>query len=120
MSIKYKIENTDKYLLVTSEGEDDNLQEVMEYAKAIITSAVENKSPLLLCDERLLRYKLNTFDTYELAKFASCHGSELSKFALVTSEANLKDAHFYETVTINRGLTVRVFTNLAEAENWLA
>jgi len=40
------------------------------------------------------------------------------KLAIVYSEAE-SDYQFLETVSRNRGLQVRVFTDFEEAENWL-
>jgi SpoIIAA-like len=39
--------------------------------------------------------------------------------AIVTSEKAARDLGFFETVSVNRGQTVKVFTDMDEAKHWL-
>jgi hypothetical protein len=119
MAIKHQIQNTENYLLVTTSGIDDNLVQVQEYARAVIEAAHKYQSLKILCDERLLTYNLSTFDTFELANFASQYAKFCRKIAIVCNPNSLEAGKFYETVSQNRGLTVKIFTDFSEAEEWL-
>lgn len=119
MAIKYSIENNEKYLKVTANGVDDNLSQVMEYAQAVIAAAMEYQSSKILCDERNLKYNLAVMDTYQLAEFASQYAKYCAQIALVCNKQSMKDGEFYETVSSNRGLIVKVFSSFKEAEKWL-
>jgi hypothetical protein len=119
MAIMHKILNCDGYLKVIASGIDDNLIEVQEYAQAVIEAAHKYQSINILCDERSLTYNLSTFDTFELANFASQYAKFCRKIAIVCNPDCLESGKFYETVSQNRGLIVKVFTELSEAEEWL-
>lgn len=119
MSIDYKIKYHNGILKITTKGTDENLEEVFEYANAIIESAFKHQSRLILCDERELEYKLTTLDTYKLAEYASSYSNHIVKIVIVCNPQCLPEGKFYETVTTNRGLKVRVTTDIDEAEKWL-
>lgn len=119
MAIEYSIEYKENLLRVTAKGFDDDLQDVLGYVDAIVKAAFEYQSQLILCDERNLEYRITTLDTFQLAEFASQYAKHLAKIAIVCNEKCLEEAKFYQTVTTNRGLQVKVMTNLEEAENWL-
>jgi hypothetical protein len=119
MAIHYTITPQDLLLRVRASGFDENLEEVMSYAQAVIDAAIANESKFILCDERELEYRLSTFDIYELAINAAAYSKYVVKIAIVVSENASQDARFYETVTVNRGLMVRIMTTIEEAEKWL-
>jgi hypothetical protein len=119
MAIQYSIETQGTLLKVVTQGKDENLQEVLDYAHAIIGAAVEFKCKKILCDERKLKYTLSTIDTFKLAEEASVYSAHTNRIAIVCSAKYLKDGLFYETVASNRGLTVHVTTDYNEAVEWL-
>jgi len=119
MSIKYQITNLDGYLKIVAKGKDDNSSDVKKYADAIIEAVKDFKSKNVLCDERELQYSLSITDTYQLAEYISQHSSHLIKVAIVCNSKYFDDARFYETVATNRGMQIKVYTNIEEAETWL-
>jgi hypothetical protein len=119
MSIKYKMQVQDDLLLVTTSGADDDLEEVKNYGLAVIDAAVQGKCKRILCDEVNLEYRIGTIDTFESASFIAAQAPYVVKVALVCNSKGIEDAKFWETVAVNRGLTVRVFQNIAIARNWL-
>lgn len=120
MAIQYSIEVQGTLLKVVSKGKDENLQEVLDYAHAIIGAALEFKCKKVLCDERKLQYKLSTLDTYKLAEEASVYSKHTTRIAIVCGVKYLKNGLFYETVASNRGLTVHVTADYDEAADWLS
>lgn len=119
MAITYSMSLEPPLLRVTASGIDDSLGEVQAYGAAILQACVESGCTRVLCDERELIYNLSVFDTYELARVTSELAPGLGKAAIVCNQDNVSDAQFWETVAVNRGLMVRVFLSLAEAETWL-
>jgi hypothetical protein len=119
MAIQYSIETQGTLLKVVTKGKDENLQEVLDYAHAIIGAALKFNCRKILCDERKLQYTLSTLDTYQLAEEASAYSTHTNRIAIVCSAKYLKDGLFYETVASNRGLTVRVTTDYDKAVDWL-
>ena len=98
-------------------------------AQEIITEAVQiikaQNCFLVLNDMREATIKLSFLEIYELPKtlrdiFASS-GLNVHKLkqALVVKK-DLKDFDFYETVTVNRGQSVKYFFDMDEARQWLS
>jgi hypothetical protein len=104
---------------VVSSGRDDDLAEVEAYSLAILKAALETGANRVLCDERNLEYAISFIDTYKLAEYASGMAAHLARIAIVCNPAYINDGKFYETVASNRGLIVRVTTNMMEAIEWL-
>ena len=78
----------------------------------------------MLSDYRQAELDLSTLDIYLtprlLAEALAPHGVRASsiKRAIVVS-GNLKDFHFFETVTLNTGQDLRMFQDMDAARKWL-
>jgi hypothetical protein len=120
MAIAYSFEVENDLLKATASGKDETLEEVMDYGMAIIHAAIVNKCQKVLCDETGLEYSLGTFESFESAKFISENAPDVAKVAIVCNPRFIGDAAFWETVAVNRGLQVKFFKNLRDAEEWLA
>ncbi len=119
MSIQYVLKPESDLLTVKTRGFDENLQEVEQYGLAILEACQEGNYSRVLCDETELEYRLGTLDTYQSAVFLASYAPRLIKAAIVCNEKFVSDAHFWETVAANRGLTVRVFKDVESARHWL-
>lgn len=119
MSIEYQMQVQGDLLLVETSGADDNLDEVKNYGMAVIRAALEGKCRRILCDELNLEYRLGTVDTFESAQFIASQAPHVAKIAIVCSLQSSADAAFWETVAVNRGLSVCMFHDRAEAAKWL-
>jgi hypothetical protein len=119
MSIQYSLKPEGDLLTVKTRGFDENLQEVEQYGLAVLEACKEGSYSRVLCDETELEYRLGTLDTYQSAVFLANHAPRLIKAAIVCNEKFVKDAQFWETVAVNRGLTVRVFKGIGSAREWL-
>lgn len=119
MAITFTIEQTESMMRVIAWGKDDNLEQVKEYGMAILMAAISSGCTKVLCDELQLVYSLGTFDTFESARFISEYAPNIAKVAIACKPDQIDDATFWETVASNRGLFVRVFKTLHEAEEWL-
>jgi hypothetical protein len=119
MAITYHIEIEKPLLRVTASGKDENLEQVIEYGMAVVNAAFSSGCTKVLCNEQELEYSLGTIDTFESARFISEAAPGVAKVVIVCREEQIEDAALWETVAINRGLTVKVFKQLAEAEKWL-
>jgi hypothetical protein len=119
MSINYSFTNVNKVLIVKASGIQDHLGQVVEYGAEIIRKAAALGCTHAICDETELVYNLGTFDTFESARLFSQKAPAVSKIAIVCKKDQLEDATFWETVAVNRGMHVKVFTSLREAEKWM-
>lgn len=119
MAIKYNFAINSNLLRVKALGKDDNLGQVIEYGFAIIQYALSTGCSRILCDETELEYTLGTLDTFESAKFISENAPRIAKVAIVCKSEQIQDAQFWETVAVNRGVSVKVFKGMREAEEWI-
>lgn len=120
MSIFFEAEVEGNTLIVTTSGMDDNVQQVVEYGRALIRLAVEAEVRHVLCDERSLTYAIETFDIFDAARTIAEEAPKVGRIAIVCRPEFLGDGKFWETVAVNRGLQVRVDTDFERARIWLA
>ena len=120
MAIDYSMTVVGDTLRVKANGRDDSLTEVQQYGLAIVNHAIKAQATKILCDETDLIYALDTFDTFESARFIADTAPKIARVAIACGPNSEADAEFWETVAINRGLQVRFFPTVAEAEEPLA
>lgn len=120
MAIEYTIERSGDVVIVEARGFDEGLEEVLDYNRAIKERAEALGCKKILSIESELEYRLSIVETYELAEQLSDMARGFKKIAIVTGEDNQDAAQFWEDVATNRGIVVRVFYRLEEAEEWLS
>lgn len=111
--------NEGDLLFVEMAGFDESLEEVQEHGFAILNACLLGNHTLVLCNELNLEYHLGAFDTFQSAVFMAAQVLKLGKAAIVCNEKFTEDAKFWEMVSVNRGLTVCVFTDEVSARSWL-
>lgn len=119
MAINYHFTVKHDILIVEASGEDDGLEDVMTYAKAIINEGIKHQCTKIICDERNLIYRLSTSETYELAKNTAFAAPKIARTAIITRPDFKEIIEFWETVALNRGLNIKIFFNIKEATKWL-
>lgn len=119
MSIAYETTVENGMLRVHASGTDDSPDEVMRYGMAIIEQAVAHGVRKVFCDERELGYALDTLETFEAARFIAERAPRIARVAIVCAPRHLKDAMFWETVAVNRGLKVRVDSDYEASLAWV-
>jgi hypothetical protein len=119
MGISYITRVEGDTLFVKASGFDESIDDVRNYSTAILREGLLSSVHRVLCDETGLEYRIGTLDTYEIGKFLSENVSSLLRIAIVCNPAFVADAIFFENVTVNRGLTLRMFTDMDKAREWL-
>jgi hypothetical protein len=119
MAISFTIESNHPILKVKTTGEDENMQQVIDYGMALIEATILSNCTHVLWDETGLKYKLGTFDMYESAKFISEQAPGVAMVAIVCNPNQVDDADFWKTVAVNCGLKVKIFLTKEEALDWL-
>ena len=117
MKINFVIKDEDKYLRIISTGSCENLVQLKEYVLALQEAAVSSGQTRLLVDETHLEYTLSTLDTYNSGCFLAQLSPKPKKIAILCKTSGWNDAKFWETVTVNRGINVRVFDDPVSAES---
>jgi hypothetical protein len=119
MPIKYRIRKGKELLRVVSSGVCDDLNELKAYIVAIHDAAQEAGVRRILVDEGQLVYRLSTFESYRSGRFISEISPQPIRIAVVASREGWEATRFWETVAVNRGVPVKVFVDLHEAEAWV-
>ncbi len=104
---------------VTGDNSADN---VRDYLQAIHDACVERKCSVLLVEEHLDGPNLSTLQMFQIASEGSVRSRSVVKRAAYVDtnrEHAAADTQFVETVAVNRGMNVRAFATVAEAEAWL-
>lgn len=119
MAIEYQIQVQGSLLVVVAKGADESFEQATTYSAAVIEAAISSQCKKILCDERQLDYQLSTFEIFNLAEYASQYAKHVVKIAIVCNSKHLNDGKFYETVSRNRGMIIRVTSDFEEAKRWL-
>jgi hypothetical protein len=119
MAITCRFEYDGEILIVIASGQDESVENTLNYSKIVLDKIHELQCKKVLSDERKLKYSLSVFDTYQLAEKASDMVRGLGKVAIVCSKNDIGDGKFFETVAVNRGMRVLVTSEYQEALDWL-
>lgn len=99
-------------------------QDLYDALAAAVRLAVENRARRFLANCSEMQGGHSVFDLFELISSYDTLGFDTTGFkeAVLTahSPAGAADVRFYETTAINRGYTVRVFSDRELALAWLA
>jgi hypothetical protein len=119
MSYRLSITRKPTYLhaTVTGTNSEDN---VARYLGEIRRECAGRGCFQVLIEERLDGPRLGTMSVFRIAAEGSSRAEgQFKAIAYVDVNAKGKLMAFAETVAVNRGLPVRVFASVAEAEKWL-
>ena len=121
MPSSYELTVTQKptylHAIVTGTNSKEN---VTRYLEEIQRECTVRNCFRVLIEERLEGPRLSTMGVFQIASDASDRVQqpfEAIAYVDVNAEGDLMD--FAETVAVNRGLPVRVFSSVSEAEKWL-
>jgi hypothetical protein len=119
MTYKLTIRKEHDYFHVKVIGEN-SVENVNRYMEEVLQKCKDIDCTRLLVEEQLDGPRLDTFKVFEIAYEKSIQSRGLFKaIAYVDVNAEGDSMQFAETVAVNRGLPLRVFSTVAEAEKWL-
>ena len=108
---------TYQHVIVTGRNSREN---VVQYLEQTLRECTARSCFRVLIEERLDGPRLGTLDVFQIVSEASSKADGIVKaiaFVDVNAESNMMQ--FAETVAVNRGVPVVVFSTVAEAEKWL-
>ena len=119
MTYNLKFITNKKYLHAIVTGQNC-LENIKGYLKQILDECLAANYSRLLIEECLEGPRLNTLEVFRIASEESKGAfGILSAIAYVDINAEGDLMEFAETVAVNRGLHVRIFPTLVEADKWL-
>jgi hypothetical protein len=119
MPYSLKFEQKDTYLHVTVTGQNSR-ETAAQYVQELLRECVARNCGRLLIEEHLEGPRLPMLDVFEIVADVSKKALGLLKavgYVDVNAEGDVMK--FAETVALNRALPLRVFSTVAEAEQWL-
>jgi hypothetical protein len=119
MSYKLTIRQKPAYLhfIVTGRNSKEN---VMRYLAEIRAECIARGCFRVLVEERLEGPRVGAMDAFQIASEGSSKATgRYQAFAYVDVNADSDLMRFAETVAVNRGLPVTIFSTVADAKNWL-
>ena len=121
MTIHYSIEERDRYLYLVGEGTEDGLEEDIEIHQMIVNACKEHNCPRVLIDDRNVIYTASVLSIYQLAEhYAKVDIPRyIQRAAVLVNRKPGTDNQFFEDVMRNRGINLRIFYDMEEAETWL-
>ena len=122
MSHVLRVNPRGAYLHAVATG-DNTLQDVQEYMSEVREACLAHGCPRVLIEDNLRGPGLGTMAIYDIVTSGSENAtSAVSMIAYmdINPEHATGDMKFAETLAVNRGLNVRVFTDRQEAESWLS
>jgi hypothetical protein len=111
----------DSYVQATVTG-TNTPENMLRYMKEAYEACRARGKSAVLLEMNLAGESLDVTSIFRVVEERSADGAKLRKIAYVAPIVG-KDparAHFAETVAVNRGVNVKVFRDIAEAQSWLA
>jgi hypothetical protein len=116
-TVTYDKEND--YVVASCEGVL-NIEAMSEIARKIVEKAKEHGCKKLLNDLRKVKLEVDTMEIFKSPDTLQEQGIDRNMMrAVVVDEKHEGDFHFFETVAVNRGHLMRVFTDYNSAITWL-
>jgi hypothetical protein len=106
------------YIHVTVTGTNSR-ETVMGYLDDIRCECIRQDCYRVLIEERLEGPRLQMMDVFSIASEGAMNALGVFHAMAYVDERMGDMANFAETVAVNRGMPVRMFTNVPDAENWL-
>jgi hypothetical protein len=119
MSYRLTIEEKPGYLHAVATGRNTK-ENVQRYLQDVLRECLARGCVRVLIEERLEGPRLGPGDVFDIAAEGAARGATtLPAIAYVDVNAQGALMNFAEDVAVNRGVRVRVFGTLAEAQRWL-
>lgn len=119
MSYALTVSKKHNYLHAKVQGQNSE-ENVKRYLEEVVQECKDAKCRRLLIEEQLEGPRLGAFSVFEIASEGSFKTIGLfSAIAYVDTRAEGESMLFTETAAVNRGLPIRVFQTVTEAEEWL-
>jgi hypothetical protein len=113
------LEKRSTYLYAFINGAKDNADISIRFWKQVLTTAEELNMEKILVEEDFPN-QLSTLEVLKVTEFVANNFRKSFKIAHVDKRpSDFELNHFGETVAYNRGLQVRAFQKMEDAEEWL-
>jgi hypothetical protein len=117
----FTLEEREDYLHIVVRGKNDAAT-IRRYIKDTLAASIAHSCPNILVEENLDGPRLGMGEVFQIVAEASAsarHDVHRIAFVDVHAARSLSNMKFAETVALNRGMMMNVFSTVADAEQWL-
>lgn len=109
------------YLLLEAGGSISKLQELVGGTDRLNDKAKESGARKLLADFREISFDVKLNDAFNLVRYYENRTPEFKNMHIagVMQKRDLEIGKFYESICRKRGFNASIFTDFAQAEEWL-
>jgi SpoIIAA-like len=119
MSYHLQIEEHPKYLHAAASGAN-TAENVLRFLREAYEACLKRQASAVLLEMRFEGPSLDTGSIYSVIAQRSDTGKQMRKIAYVAQpDREVTKSKFAETVAINRGVNVRLFSDVDAARKWL-
>jgi hypothetical protein len=121
MAYTLKIRNQGAYLHMIVEG-DNTAEDTANYLAEGLKKCIELRCPNVLIEENLKGPNLSILAVYEIVTKICWQAASVVRhvaYVDINPESKKEVNQFAETTAVNRGVNVKLFETVGEAENWL-
>ncbi|HEY2629210.1 MAG TPA: STAS/SEC14 domain-containing protein [Usitatibacter sp.] len=118
MSYHLQIEEHPKYLHAAASGAN-TAENVLRFLREAYEACLKQQASAVLLEMKFEGPALDTGSIYSVIAQRSDTGKQMRKVAYVAQPEREAKSKFAETVAINRGVNVRLFSNVEAARKWL-
>ncbi len=121
MSLKYTTTQKDKFLVVTPEGSTDSPDELMGYIDELLGNSSQLELHKVLMDHRKFMVQMEHAGAYDIANrcIERMKDDRTLRVAVVARPERMEFARIYESIGINRGVSIKAFDSMKMAASWL-
>ena len=119
MTYKLTIDQKPTYLHIMVTGQSTR-ENVMQYMQDVIRECINLNYSAVLIEERLEGARLGMFEVFSMvSEGATQYLGRLRAIAYADADGDRGLMQFAENVAVNRGIPIRIFSNVPDAETWL-
>ena len=121
MAHTLKVRNQGSYLHLIAEG-DTTVEDITGYLSEVLKKCTELHCPNVLIEENFKGPSLGIFAIYEIVTKICWQAASVVRhvaYVDISLEHKKEVNQFAETTAVNRGVNIKLFETVAEAENWL-
>jgi hypothetical protein len=114
-------EQRERYLYVKGAGVRKDLGAIFESTKALTAIVVETKAKYILLDYSELITVASNHDAFNITRLYENKAAVLYELcvSIIINPRELDIEKYWEDICLRRGFDFKIFTDAAEAENWL-
>ncbi len=122
MSIEFEIKQKENMLIVAPDGTTDSVDDLMSYIDGFLLKSDELGAQKIILDHRNIVVHMEHAGAYDIATrcIKRMTDDRTLRIAVVARPERMEFARIYESIGVNRGVSIKAFESVTMASSWLA